>query len=319
MFMEFDEEKFYPSISRELLQKAINWTWTFVRISNGEINVIMHSWKSLLFDGDNIWIKKHDDPNFKITMASYDATEICELVGLYILHVLREKHGKEKNGFYWRFGIFFEISSDRKQNEYERSSFQYLKLNLNLASYVKRIWRFVDVTWNLNTGTHKSYNKPNNNPLYININSNHPPNINNTFPENIQKRINKLFSNTRIFNNSKDLYNNAMSASGIQQKIKYEQGNTSATPKINKKSYTLWFNRPYSANVITKIGNKFFQILDKYFPKSRKFHQLFNQNNVRVSYGSLLNFASIINSHNKKILRQEEMASPKQHCNCRAK
>ena len=96
MFMEFDEEKFYPSISRELLQKAINWTWTFVRISNGEINVIMHSWKSLLFDGDNIWIKKHDDPNFKITMASYDATEICELVGLYILHVLREKHGKEK-------------------------------------------------------------------------------------------------------------------------------------------------------------------------------------------------------------------------------
>ena len=64
-------------------------------------------------------------------------------------------------------------------------------------------------------------------------------------------------------------------------------------------------------------GNKFSQILDKHFPKSHKFHKLFNCNNVKVSYSSLPNFASIINSHNKKILRQEEMASPKPHCNCR--
>ena len=52
-------------------------------------------------------------------------------------------------------------------------------------------------------------------------------------------------------------------------------------------------------------GNKFSQILDKHFPKSHKFHKLFNCNNVKVSYSSLPNFASIINSHNKKILRQE--------------
>ena len=56
--MQFDIEKFYPSISNELLQKAINHASTFVRISNEEINVIMHSKKSVLFDSNNIWIKK---------------------------------------------------------------------------------------------------------------------------------------------------------------------------------------------------------------------------------------------------------------------
>ena len=60
--MQFDIEKFYPSISNELLQKAINHASTFVRISNEEINVIMHSKKSVLFDSNNIWIKKTATP-----------------------------------------------------------------------------------------------------------------------------------------------------------------------------------------------------------------------------------------------------------------
>ena len=51
--MQFDIE-FYPSISKELLQKAINHVSTFVRTNNEEINVIMHSRKSLLFDNNNI-------------------------------------------------------------------------------------------------------------------------------------------------------------------------------------------------------------------------------------------------------------------------
>ena len=52
--MQFDIEEFYPSISKELLQKAINHVSTFVRTNNEEINVIMHSRKSLLFDNNNI-------------------------------------------------------------------------------------------------------------------------------------------------------------------------------------------------------------------------------------------------------------------------
>ena len=63
----------------------------------------------------------------------------------------------------------------------------------------------------------------------------------------------------------------------------------------------------------------FLQIFDKHFPKSHKFHKLFNRSNLKVSYRSRSNIASIINSHNKKTLRKEKIASAKPHCNCRAK
>ena len=135
----------------------------------------------------------------------------------------------------------------------------------------------------------------------------------------MQKRKSKLLSSTRNFNNSKDLHNNAQSSSGFQQRIRFEQNKAWATLNKNRKRNIIWFNPPYGGSVMTKIGKKFLQILDKHFPKSHKLHKLFNRNYFKVSYSSLPNFLSIINSHNKKILRQEEMALPKPHCNCKVK
>ena len=96
--MQFDIEEVYLSISMKLLQNPINYASTFGRISNEEI--VVHSRKSLLFNSNNIWIKKDSDPYFDLTMGSYDGAEICELVGLYILQVLGEKYGKDKIGLY---------------------------------------------------------------------------------------------------------------------------------------------------------------------------------------------------------------------------
>ena len=56
IFMQFDIEEFYPSISKELLLKAITYVKTFVNITDEEINTIMHSRKSLLFNNTDIWI-----------------------------------------------------------------------------------------------------------------------------------------------------------------------------------------------------------------------------------------------------------------------
>ena len=80
-----------------------------------------------------------------------------------------------------------------------------LKPNITSETNLK-IVNFLDVTLNFNTKTYEPYKKPNNNPLHININSNHQSNIIKNLPENIQKK-NKLSSNTRIFSNSKGLYN----------------------------------------------------------------------------------------------------------------
>ena len=56
IFMQFDIEEFYPSVSKELLLKAITYVKTFVNITDEEINTIMHSRKSLLFNNTDIWI-----------------------------------------------------------------------------------------------------------------------------------------------------------------------------------------------------------------------------------------------------------------------
>ena len=91
IFIQFDIEEFYPSISKEHLLKAFTYAKTLINISDEVINTIMHSIKSLLFNNTDIWIKESGDLDFDVTMASFDGAELCELVGLYILHILGEK------------------------------------------------------------------------------------------------------------------------------------------------------------------------------------------------------------------------------------
>ena len=54
---------------------------------------------SLLFNKGNVWIKKYN-LEFDVTMGSYDRTELCELVGLYILDLLIKAFGKQNIGLH---------------------------------------------------------------------------------------------------------------------------------------------------------------------------------------------------------------------------
>ena len=103
-----------------------------------------------------------------------------------------------------------------------------------------------------------------------------------------------------------------MAKSGFEHKItfrKQQNRSTVANNTQNRKRNVIWFNP-------TNIGKKFFSLLDKHFPKTHQLHKLFNRNNVKVSYSSLLNFQSMIKGHNKNILNQQGKPSP---CNCRDK
>ena len=73
------------------------------------------------------------------------------------------------------------------------------ELDLNFTSETNlKIVNFLDITLNLSTGRYQPYNKPDNDPLCINVNSNHPPNITKNLPDSISKRINKLSSDELI-------------------------------------------------------------------------------------------------------------------------
>ena len=85
-FIKFDIVDFYPSISEQLLHNAVAFAKLHTTISDQEIRILKHSRKALLFDSKDIWLKNSENPMFDVTMGSLDGAEVCEIVGLYLLH-----------------------------------------------------------------------------------------------------------------------------------------------------------------------------------------------------------------------------------------
>ena len=85
-------------------------------------------------------------------------------------------------------------------------------------------------------------------------------------------------------------------------------------PGRNRRRKIIWFNPPYSKNVETNIGKKFFSLIDKHFPKGHVLNPIFNRNSVKISYSCLPNIRRIITKHNGKVLRGAEGAPPQ--CGC---
>ena len=83
-FIQLDIKEFYPSINEDILTNAIQFAKLHTIIDDKDLRLIMHCRKSLLFFGNETWKKKSTESCFDVTMGSFDGTEICELVGLYI-------------------------------------------------------------------------------------------------------------------------------------------------------------------------------------------------------------------------------------------
>ena len=98
-----------------------------------------------------------------------------------------------------------------------------------------KIVNYLDVTFNLNDGTYRPYQKPDNIIQYIHVESNHPPNIIKQIPQTIEKRLSQLYSSEEIFNESAPFYEDKLRQSGCQQKLKYNPANTEIHNKRNHK------------------------------------------------------------------------------------
>ena len=98
-FIKFDIVDFYPSISKDLLLKAINFAKSVSPIQGKFIETVLYSHKALLFNKTDAWVKK-DSPDFDVIIGSYDGAELCELVRLYILDILTKKFGHNNIGLY---------------------------------------------------------------------------------------------------------------------------------------------------------------------------------------------------------------------------
>ena len=79
-------------------------------------------------------------------------------------------------------------------------------------------FNFLDVTFNLKYSSHRPYNKPNDNILYcINTSSKHPPNILKQLPQSIPERLSRNSSNEKIFNETRNEYEDALLKSGTKR------------------------------------------------------------------------------------------------------
>ena len=76
-------------------------------------------------------------------------------------------------------------------------------------------------SFNLKDVTYKPYHKPDNKTIYINVQSNQPPNIIKQLPKTIEQQLSKNSSNEAIFNEAAPLYEKVLSEAGCDVKLKY--------------------------------------------------------------------------------------------------
>ena len=317
-FMIFDINNFYPSITSNLLNDSINFAKQYIDINVKDLDTIKHARKSLLFYNNESWMKKNGNL-FDVTMGAYDGAEVCELVGLFLLHQLSLKYDKNNIGLYRDDGlaIFKDINghdADKIRKDFHKT-FKDNGLALDIRCNLK-IVNFLDVTLDLNNSTYKPYTKPNDETKYIHANSNHPPSIIKQLPVSIENRLSSISCDKKTFNEAAKHYQSALIQSGYTYKLNYNPQNTvpDQRPTKKRKRKIIWFNPPYSKNVSTNVGKYFLNLVKKHFPKEHTFHKLFNKNNLKISYSCMNNINTIINANNQKIKNKQPAIL--QECNC---
>ena len=322
-FLIFDIVDFYPSISEALLKLSLDYARQFTTISDEDIEIIMHSRKTLLFSNNEPWVKRGNSPMFDVAMGSYDGAEVCELVGLYILHKLTSAYPNLNIGLYRDDGLAVVKNMSARSLDKMRKDFSKIigELGLQITAQSNlKIVNYLDVTLNLSTGKFCPYRKSDNYPLYINAKSNHPPSIIKRLPATISTRISSLSCDADEFNKASRVYNDALKTSGYRECLQYARNNNQTSHRRrNRPRNIIWFNPPYSENVQTNIASSFLRLIDKHFPKSHVLHKIFNRSNVKVSYSCTGNMSSIIKSHNAKILANSDTRAESKSCNCRNK
>lgn len=320
-FLVFDVVDFYPTISQDLLNSALDFASDFTTISEDDRNIIMHAKKTLLFHNGTPWHKSTPPHLFDVTMGSYDGAETCELTGTFLLNKI--KHLFDNNvGLYRDDGL--AVVHNRTPAQINRTAKQLIKifqehgLKITINQNIK-IVNFLDVTLNLNDGSYRPYMKPNNITHYVHNKSNHPRSIIQSIPDSINKRLVNISSDETQYKSAVTHYQKALHQAGYKDELKFNSANpvlNSAPNRKNRSRNIIWFNPPFSKQVSTNIGRIFIQLIEKHFPKRSKLHKIFNRNTVKVSYSCMDNVGQIIKAHNKAII-DKNSETVTNMCNCR--
>ena len=174
---------------------------------------------------------------------------------------------------------------------------------------------FLDINLNLETKKIKPYLKPNNIPLYVHNQSNHPPSIKKNIPLSVEKRLSKVSSDENVFLEAIPPYQKALNESGYDHILSFNPPKEKAKRTRSRK--IRYFNPPYFSNVKTNVGAKFLSLIDKCFPKGHVLHKIFNRKTVKISYKCMPNMKCVIAGHNSKILKTNQKDNTTPPCSHR--
>ena len=156
-FIVFDVENFYPSITPELLNKALCWAGNFVNLSKQQTKIIHQASQSFLYHEGQPWVKK-GSVNFDIGMGAYHGAQACEIVGLYMLNLLKDLPNFESI-LYRDDGLGITPSTPRLQEKLRQQiikKFAEQDLKITITINQKRV-DFLDITMDLETGLYQPY------------------------------------------------------------------------------------------------------------------------------------------------------------------
>ena len=321
---------FYPSITEDLLLKALEFAHSVEPaqhlVTKENIDIIFHSRKSFLFTqppetGQRAtpWTKKSG--LFDVTMGANDGAEVCELVGLYILSLIKDRFPELNLGLYRDDGLATHRRLPGPAIDRIRkgliSLFKELGLAIDITTDMTNV-NFLDVNMDLISEKYRPYRKPNDQSSYVHCDSNHPPTVLKQIPLAINKRLCNISSTEAEFNNEAPTYQEALTKSGYNHHLTYQETPPTAKTRKKNKRQIIWFNPPYSKSVKTNLGQKFLALVKKHFPPGSTLYPILNKNTIKLSYSCTKNMRSIIQGYNQKLLSGTQQPIEKA-CNCRKK
>ena len=126
--------------------------------------------------------------------------------------------------------------------------------------------------------TQESYAKPNNTPLYVHRDSDHPPSILGNIPLAINKRLSEILSTREAFERVAPEYQEALNKSGYDHQLRYQPTTAQPWPGPRKWQRNItWYNPLYSQSVATNVGKKFLGIVNNTFKKDHPLRKIFTQ------------------------------------------
>ena len=317
-FIKYDIEAFYPNITKSLLLDSINFARQYTNVDDNEIEIILHSCKTILFYDKSVWVKKNNTDNFDIPMGSLHGAEACEIVGLFLLNDLKECVEPGTYGLYRDDGLMVVKKSACEMERLSkaiRSIFAKNGLKITIEIGLKRV-EFLDVIMDLRENSFRPYKKPNSETVYMSKLSNHPNYIKKQIPLMVNNRLNTLSKRKSDFDYVKPNYQDALKKSNYDHELKhYDSKDQQAKKRKKRQRKIIYFQPPFSLTVKTPIGRSFLKLIKKHFHPKHPLHKILNHRCIKLSYSCLGNIKSEIASSNKSLMYNEEQ-HPKL-CNCR--